>query len=111
MKFFKEPNGNIRWSDVVLALDVPDVSALSRLVDSSLNTTTEVTLHKATSFLEVYAVAKDIYLTWGTEDATASNFDAIIPAGQVRFFGVPNGVTAVNFIEREASATLILVEK
>ncbi len=111
MKYQKEPNGRIKWADVSLELETPDVIALSRTVDSSISTSTEIALTNGASFIEVYAVAKDIYLKWGTADVTASNFDAVIPAGQVRFFGIPENITAVNFIEREASATLILIEK
>jgi hypothetical protein len=50
-------------------------------------------------------------MKWGTADVTVSNFDEVIPAGQIRDFLVPSGETAVNFIEREASATLVVIEK
>ena len=70
-----------------------------------------MTLNAATTFISVYAITKDIYFKWGTADVTAANFDEVIPAGQIRDFIVPDAITAVNFIEREASATLIVVEK
>lgn len=89
----------------------PNVVALARTVDASINTSTEITLNVATSFVSVYAIAKDVYLKWGTADVTASNFDEVIIAGQMKDFLVPQNITALNVIEREASATVIVIEK
>lgn len=111
--FRKDAKGRLKYTAENLpALKLtPDVVALARTVDATISASTEVTLNVATSFVSVYAIAKDIYMKWGTADVTASNFDEVIPAGQIRDFLVPDSVTAVNFIEREASATLIVVEK
>lgn len=111
--FRKDSKGRLKYTPdnlEVLRL-TPNVAALARTVDASISASTEITLNKATTFVSVYAVAKDIYMKWGTADVTASNFDEVIPAGQIRDFIVPDNETAVNFIEREASATLIVVEK
>ena len=89
----------------------PDVVSLARTVDASISASTEIVFNKASSFISVYAITKDIYMKWGADDVTASNFDEVIPAGQIRNFIIPNGVLAANFIEREASATLIVIEK
>ena len=67
--------------------------------------------YKQTTVLQVYAITKDVYLKWGTSDVTAANFDEVIIAGTQVTFLVPNGQTAVNLIERESSATVIVIEK
>ncbi len=94
-----------------MVVTTPDVVALEQTVDSSLSTSSEIELNAATTMLRVYAITKDVYLKWGTNDATAANFDEVIPAAQVLDFKVPNGQTAINLIEREASATVIVIEK
>lgn len=109
MQFRKNPDGSLKYTfPLQLA---PEVAAINRTVDNSISTSTEITLDKATTYLQVYAIAKDVYLKWGTADVTASNFDEVIPAGQVFHFLKPENVTAVNLIEREAGATVIVIEK
>lgn len=89
----------------------PPVAALARTVDPTISSSTEIELNAKTSFIRVYAIAQDIYMKYGTADVTASNFDEVIPAGQICDFYLPAGTTAVNFIERVAGATLIVIEK
>lgn len=95
----------------------PSKIALAQTVDATISSSTEITLNAATSIIRVYAIDKDIYMKWGTADVTAANFDEVIPANQICDFVVPitvaTGVkyTAVNFIERSATATLICIEK
>lgn len=109
--FRKNADGSLKWPKQQQVVSTPDVVALARTVDSSISSSTEITLNKATTYLRVYAITKDVYLKWGTDDVTASNFDEVIPAGEVMDFLVPNGQTAINVIEREASATVIVIEK
>lgn len=109
MMFRKNPNGSLKYS-FPLQL-TPDVVALARTVNASISASAEITLNPATSYIRVYAIAKDVYLKWGTADVTASNFDEVIPAGQVIDLLVPDGQTAINVIEREAGATVIVIEK
>ena len=85
--------------------------ALARTVDPTISASTEITLNTATSFIRVYAITQDVYLKWGTDDVTASNFDEVIPAGQICDFFIPASITAINLIERTASATVIVIEK
>lgn len=95
----------------------PRSVALARTVDSTISSSTEITLNASTTIIRVYAVSQDIYMKWGTADCAADNFDEVIPSGQICDFLVPNQAnssslyTAVNFIERAASATLIVIEK
>ena len=111
--FRKDSKGRLIYTAQNLApLELtPNVVALARTVDATISASTEITLNKATTFLSVYAITKDIYMKWGADDVSASNFDEVIIAGQQKDFIVPDLITAVNFIEREASATLIAIEK
>lgn len=104
-------DGSLKWDEKVEIIGTPDVVAKARTVDASISTSTEITLNTATTYIRVYAVAKDIYLKWGTADVDATNFDEVIPAGQVFDFIVPDQTTAINVIEREAGATVIVIEK
>lgn len=108
----KETDGSLRWNEKGIELiSTPDVVSLARTVDNSISSSTEITLNTATTYVSVYAIAKDVYLKWGTADVTASNFDEVVPAGQIRNFLVPASITAVNLIERESGATVIVIEK
>lgn len=84
--------------------------ALAVTYDSSMNTATNVTLNASTTYIEVSAVLKGLFLRWGAT-ATSSAFDEYITAEQTRGFGIPDGITVVSFIEEAASAHLVLVEK
>ena len=96
----------------------PRATALAVTVDATISASTEITLNASTTFIRVYAADKDIYMKWGTADVTASAFDEIIPANQICDFFVPPQsatnptlMTAVNFIERAATAFLCVIEK
>lgn len=89
----------------------PSYPALARTIDATISSSTEITLNVKTTFIRVYAVDKDVYLKYGTDDVTASNFDEVIPANQVCDFVIPKGTTAINLIERAATATVIVIEK
>lgn len=91
-------------------------TALARTVDASISASTEITLNTLTTFIRVYAIAKDVYLRWGIEDIDTNTFDEVIPAGQFLDLAVPlqpDGTlyNAINVIEREAGATVIVIEK
>lgn len=111
VQFTKNEDGSLKWSNPVEIVSTPDVVALARTVDATISSSTEITLNKATTYIEVYAKTQDVYLKWGTDDVTAANFDEVIPAGQIRSFLVPNGQTAINLIERDASASVVVIEK
>lgn len=96
---------------VTINSTVPAVVALDETYDATVSATTEITLNAATTFIEVAALDKAIFLKWGTNDASSSDFDAVIPANTVRTFFIPPDITAVNFIEQAASAALVVVEK
>lgn len=89
--------------------------ALTRTVYSSLSSSQELVLNEKTKFIRCYATAKDVYLRWGDQNCNSSTFDEVIPAGQIIDLIVPfiDGVRInyVNFIERDASAGLVVIEK
>lgn len=96
----------------------PAKIALAVTVDTSISSSTEITLNTATRFIRVYAKTQDVYLKWGTADATTSSFDEVIPANQIVDLVVPieNATTkalytAINLIEAAASASVIVIEK
>lgn len=111
MQFRKNENDSLKWSNPLSIVSTPDVVALARTVDNTISSSTEIVLNPATTYIRVYAIAKDVYLKWGADDVTASNFDEVIPAGQVFDFLVPENIAAINLIEREAGATVIVIEK
>jgi hypothetical protein len=110
--FRKNSDNSLKWKDQDMNIvSTPDVVALARTVNNSISSSTEIVLNPATTYVRVYAIAKDVYLKWGADDVTASNFDEVIPAGQISDFLVPEKITALNVIEREAGATVIVIEK
>ncbi len=94
----------------------PSRAALARTVDATISASTEITLNTSTRIIRVYAISQDVYLKWGTDDVTASNFDEVIPAGQIVDLVIPAETvstlyTAINLIERTATAGVIVIEK
>lgn len=103
------PTESNKYGETAIQLS-PAKTALSRTVDATISTSTEITLNTATRFVRVYAKAQDVYLKWGTTDVDANNFDHVIPAGQIVDLIVPTGTTAINLIERDASASIVVIE-
>lgn len=89
----------------------PAVLALAVTVDATISASTEITLQTETSFIRFYATSQDVFLKWGTADATTTSFDEVLPAGQLCDFFVPKDITAINLIERAASAAVVVIEK
>lgn len=88
----------------------PRSVVLDETYDATVSASTEITLNASTKFIEVAAIDKAILLKWGADDASTSDFDAVIPANTVRGFFVPDSVAAVNFIEQAATAILAVTE-
>lgn len=95
----------------------PAVVVLEETYDSSIGSSTELTLNSSTTLIEVSAIDKTIMLKWGVDDASTSDFDEVINLNSTRQFLVPTDTstnklfTAVNFIEQEAGAVLCVSEK
>lgn len=94
----------------------PSGVALQQTVNSTLSSAQTITFNASSVFLRCYATSQDVYLKWGTTAVTSSNFDDIIPAGQIVDFFIPlqsTGVryTACTLIERSASASIVAIER
>ncbi len=94
----------------------PQGTAITRTVNSSISSSTEIQLNANTTFLRCYATSQDVYLRWGIEDCNASTFDEIIPAGQIVDLAVPVDSAGARFgylnvIERSSAATIVIIEK
>lgn len=77
--------------------------------DTTINTSTEITLNSATTGIEVTAHAHPILMKWDAT-VTTSSFDGVIPRDCSKIFMVPSGTKTANFIEESANATLIVIE-
>lgn len=88
----------------------PAVVALEETYDATISSSTSITLNVNTTYLEVSAIDKGIFMKWGGT-AASTDFDEFIPANQTRAFVVPIGQTSVQFIEETATAKLVVIEK
>lgn len=88
----------------------PKAPTLATTYDATISGSTTVTLNSGTTYIEVSAVAKGIFLKWGAV-ASSSSFDEYISPDTTRTYIIPSGITTVQFIEAVASATLIVIEK
>ena len=109
--FTKNDKGKLQMKDTVLRIETPDVIALARTVDDTISASAEITLNELTTMIRVVVAAKDVFLKWGTDNVTAANFDECIQADTYMDFIVPANITAVNLIERAATATVVVIEK
>lgn len=87
----------------------PYAPTLVATYDATISTSTPLTLNAGTTYIEVTAVDKGIFLKW---DATASSsaFDEYIGAGLTRIFPTA-GHTTANFIQQAATGILVVLEK
>jgi len=102
-------------SGAVLPL-TPSNLAIAITYDTTISSSTAVSLNASTSLIEVNALSQGIFMRWGGT-ASSSAFDEYIQAGSTRHYAVPINATtkvrytSVEFIEQAASATLIVIEK
>ena len=91
--------------------------SLVETYDATVSASTELVLNAATKSIEVAALDKAIFLKWGADNASTTDWDAVIPANTVRAFAIPIDSStkapyaAVNFIEAAATAILAVTEK
>jgi len=88
----------------------PAATVLEETYDATISASTEITLNASTTWIEVTAIDKPIFLKWGTDNAASTDFDAVISQNTSRMFKVPPSITAVNFIEEAATAKLAVTE-
>ena len=90
--------------------------ALARTLDASIDSDTAITLNTSTTWIRVYAIAKDVYLKWGVDPCAVGTFDEVIIAGSYLDLEVPFQVdgtlfTDIHVVGRESGATVIVIEK
>lgn len=88
----------------------PNAPTLAVTYDATISSSTSVTLNSGTTYIEVTALLKGIFMKWGAT-ATSSSFDEFIAPESTRTYLVPDGVSSVQFLEEAASAHLIVIEK
>lgn len=88
----------------------PNAPTLADTYDATVSSSTIVTFNSGTSYIEVTALLKGIFMKWDGV-ATSTNFDEFIAAESTRTYLVPRGTTTAQFIEEAASARLIVIEK
>lgn len=84
--------------------------ALASTYDATVSASTELTLNASTTYIEVTALLKGIFMKWGGT-ASSTSFDEFIAPDTTCAFVVPTGQLTVQFIEEAATAHLAVVEK
>ena len=94
------------------AVLVPAIVPISTTIDSTVSTATAFTFPENAEILEINAIDQDVVFKWGTGTPTATDFDDIVLAGQVRHYPLQraeNAPTQINLIERVAGATVVVI--
>ena len=89
----------------------PTGEAIARVYDATISASTALTFDTTTKIIEVTAIDKGIFMNWGTTAASSTVFDNFIPQNTSRQFIVPSNVTAATFIEEQATARIVVLEK
>ncbi len=77
----------------------PKASTLVGTYNASISSSATITLNSKTTYIEVTAVDKGIFLAWN-RTVSSSDFDEYI-----------GGTTTANFIQQAATGVLICIEK
>lgn len=88
----------------------PAKSALAVTYDATISTATDITLNAATTFLQVSAIDKGVFLRYAST-ASSTNYDEYIDANTTVQLEVPSGVTVISVIQQSASAAVSIIEK
>lgn len=95
--------------NITMQGSAPVGSPLAKTYDATISSATSVTLNAATTYFEVTAIDKAIFVKYAA-GASSSDFDAIVPQNTTRGFAVPSGVTVVSVIEEAATAKVVITE-
>lgn len=88
----------------------PATAALEETYDTSISTATSVTLNSGTTYIEVSAIDKGVFLKYAA-GASPTDYDEFISADTTRAYVVPEGVTVISVIEESATAKVSIIEK
>ena len=88
----------------------PQKVALAVTYDATISSATDLTLNTATTYIEVTAIDKGIFLRYAAS-ASSTAYDEFIGAGLTRTYIIPTGVTVISVIQESATAKVSIVEK
>lgn len=88
----------------------PKAPTLVATYDATVSASTAITLNSKTTYIEVTAIDKGIFLAWN-RTVSSSDFDEYIAVGTTRTYVVPSGTTTANFIQQAATGILVCLEK
>lgn len=94
----------------------PKSPTLVATYDATISSSTTLTFNSGTTYIEVSAILKGIFMKWGAT-ASSSAFDEYIVSDSTRTYVIPidsttgSKYTTVQFIEEAATAHLVVLEK
>ena len=88
----------------------PKSPTLATTYDATVSGSTTVTFNSGSTYIEVTALLKGIFMKWGAT-ASSTSFDEFIAPESTRTYIIPTGTATAQFIEEAASAHLIVIEK
>ncbi len=86
----------------------PEAPTLEETYDATVSASTAITFATGTTYIEVSAIDKGIFMKWGAT-ASSADFDEFIPANTSKKF--PILAASAQFIEESATAKLVVIEK
>ena len=87
----------------------PRAPTLVATYNNSIGSSSAITLNSGTTYITVSAIDKGIFLRWNAT-VSSSAFDEFIPANTTQIY-YSKGKTTANFIEEQATAHLVVLEK
>lgn len=88
----------------------PNVVSIARTYDATISTATSIILNTSTTFIEVSAILKGVFLKYAA-NVSSTDFDEYIPAENTHQYVIPTGVTVISVIEEAVSAHVVVIEK
>lgn len=88
----------------------PAKIALAKTYDATISSATDLTLNAATTYIEVSAIDKGIFLKYGST-ASSTDYDEFISANTTRAYIVPANISTISVIQQSASAAVSIIEK
>lgn len=88
----------------------PPVVALVATYDATISSATNITLDAATTYIEVTAIDKGVFLRYQAT-ASSTNYDEFIPQNTTGAYVIPDGVTVISVIEESATAKVSIIQK
>lgn len=88
----------------------PPVVALEETYDATISAATSITLNAATTYIEVSAIDKGVFLKYAAS-VSSTDYDEFVSANTTRAYVIPEGTTVISVIEESATAKVSVIEK